>query len=309
MEICMVAHIPRSKQLLFLSLCVAVLISAPVSAFTANSLDITVDKSGDATAIFRFTLEGFLENAIPQSMLEEELLKGLSTSSEPPQLISMDRSTASILMKKFANTYDVPTGTEYQTSTMNFNKAQIALQESALSSVVTADFSPATIKVTLPDGFNKQFDNTDVLPSISHIVIDEKKAAAAAAAAAAAPVAAKTTLNSAGSVVATPTPSDRGAIKVVSSPEGVQVEIDGRVAGTSPSVYTDIPAGSHTLRLSKENYEPITKTVTVRAGQTIQVSVFLAYIEPTPTQAAPGFAGVLAAIALVVCGVAVRMRK
>jgi len=36
---------------------IAVLFISPVHAFTANSLDITIDKSGDAVATFKFTLE------------------------------------------------------------------------------------------------------------------------------------------------------------------------------------------------------------------------------------------------------------
>ncbi|HEX3001303.1 MAG TPA: hypothetical protein VHN82_02880, partial [Methanoregula sp.] len=74
----------------FILICAA-LLATPVLAFTANSLDITVNKGGDATATFRFTLEGLIENAIPQSILEEQLIKGLSSSAEPPTLISMDR--------------------------------------------------------------------------------------------------------------------------------------------------------------------------------------------------------------------------
>lgn len=292
----MATHITRIPCLFLVSLCVAVLIIGPAGAFTANSLDITVDKSGDATAVFRFTLEGFLENAIPQSMLEEELLKGLSTSSEPPTLIAMDRSSATILMKKFADACDVPTGTEYRTATMNFNKAQIALEESALSSVVTADFSPATIKVTFPDGNNHKFSNADVLPSITHLIVDPVKAAAAAAA------------NPGGSATAVPTPSTGGAIKVISSPEGVQVAIDGSAVGTAPATFRDIAPGPHTLQFSKGSYEPVSREVTVKTGQTIQVSAFLAAAVPTPTPA-PGFTGILAGIALVLCGAAVRIRK
>src|SRR5512136_1043607 len=125
----------------------------PVHAFTANSLDITVDKNGDAIATFRFTLEGFIENSIPQSTLEEELKKGLTTSTEPPELKSMDRSSAVLLMKKFADTLDVATGTEYRTATMDFKKAEVALQNSALGGVVTADFSPEKIVLTFPDSY------------------------------------------------------------------------------------------------------------------------------------------------------------
>jgi hypothetical protein len=284
----MITTTSNQQRFFLLALSVAFLITGTVSAFTANSLDITVDKSGDAVAVFQFTLEGMLENAIPQSMLQDELLKGLSTSSEPPELISMDRSSATIRMKKFADTSDVPTGTEYRTASMNFKKAEIALQNSALSSVVSADFSPATVKITFPDKFVRTFDNSDVLPSITHIIVDPKKAAAAAAAAA----------NSATNASApAPTPVTGGAVKVISSPAGVQVAIDGNAVGTAPDTFADIPAGSHTLTFSKENYATVSRTITIKAGQTIQVSAFLAYVEPT-AKPAPGFAGVLAGIAL-----------
>ena len=283
----MAVLIMNLKRFLFVSLGIAVLLMIPAAAFTANSLDINVDKNGDAIAVFSFSLEGIVENAIPQSMLEEQLLKGLSTSSEPPELIAMDRSSATIRMKKYADTSDVPTGTEYRTASVNFKKAEIALQQSALSSVVTADFSPDSIKVTFPDKYERTFSSSDVLPSITHVVIDPKKAAAAAASA---------------------TPSTNGAIKILSSPDGVQVSLDGQVIGTAPDTFADIPAGTHTLQFSKDNYQPVSKTLTVTAGQTVQVSVFLSYQGPTPTQQAPGYGLLLAAGALGIC-LLLRMRR
>ena len=279
----MAASHPFLTRSMLLLLCTVMLAAAPAHAFTADSLDISIDKNGDATAVFRFTLEGLIENAIPQSMLEEQLVNGLASGSEPPTLVSMDRSSATLLIKKFANTYDVPTGTEYRTASMNFKKAQIALEQSALSSVVTADFSPSTIKITFADKFERSFSSSDILPSVTHIIVDPAKAAAAAAAA-----------QSSGSATPTP-PSDNGAIKVISSPDGVMVTLDGQVIGTAPDTFMDIPAGSHTLLFTKENYQPVSKTITVKAGQTVQLSVFLSYIEPTQAEQAPGFAGILAA--------------
>lgn len=256
-------------------------ITGPAAAFTANSLDITVDENGDAIAIFRFTLEGFIENAIPQSMLEEELLKGLGTGSDPPELIVMDRSSATIRMKKFAAVEDVPTGTEYRTVTMDFKKAQIALQQSAVSTVVTADFSPDVMTVTFPDAYNRQFTGADVLPAITHVVIDPAKAAAVEAQAAAA-----------GQPI--PTTPPQGTIKVISSPEGIMVTMDGNYIGTAPGTFPDISPGEHTLRFSRDGYEAIEKTVTVKAGETLQLSVFLSYAEQVPTTYAPGFGWALA---------------
>ncbi len=273
----MVTDIPLSARIFLVSICLVMIIPGPAAAFTANSLEITVDKNGDAIAIFSFSLEGFLENAIPQSVLEEQLLKGLSTSSDPPELIAMDRSSATIRMKKFADVSGVPTGTEYRTASMNFKKAEIALQESALSSVVTADFSPSSMKVTFPDRYERTFASSDILPAITHVVIDPAKAAAA---------------------MQTPIPG--GSAKIISSPEGVQVSIDGSVIGTAPDTFTGIPEGSHKFEFAKENYAPVSRTVTIKEGQTVQVSVFLAPIESTPAKQAPGFSLVLAGFAVLV---------
>ncbi|WP_428369419.1 PEGA domain-containing protein [Methanoregula sp.] len=269
---------------MLLVFCTAFLVAVPVQAFTANSLDITISKTGDATAIFRFTLEGILENAIPQSILEDELKKGLASSSDPPEIISMNKSAATLLMSKFADTGDVPEGTEYRTASMNFKKAEIALKNSALSSVITADFSPATITVTFPDAYTRQFTNVDVLPAFSHTVIDPTKSASAS------------------------TLPTTGAARVISSPSGVRVYIDGSYAGDAPVTLDEIPAGIHTFRFEKDNFEPVTKTVNVTTGSTVQVSAILGYIPGTTatgTSPLPGFDGAPALIALAcyaVCG-------
>lgn len=281
-------QILRGSLLIF---CIAFFIAAPVNAFTSNSLDITVSKNGDATANFRFTLEGVIENAIPQSLLEEELKKGLTTSSEPPTLITMDKSGATLLLKGFADTSDVATGTEYRTATMNFKKAEIALKSSALSSVVSADFSPATITVTFPDGYSRKLDNLDVLPSLTHTVVDPKKAAAAGA------------------------QQNASTIKVVSSPSAVQVYLDGTYIGDAPYQFPDIAPGTHTLLFQKDGFDPVTKTVSVNKSENLQVSVVLVYATPAPgstTPASPGFGIGTAGLALLICaaaGYAGYMRK
>ncbi|MDD1685997.1 PEGA domain-containing protein [Methanoregula sp.] len=268
-------HITRGLLLL---ICSAFLITIPAHAFTADSLDITVDKSGDATATFRFTLEGLIENAIPQSMLEEQLVKGLAGSSDPPQLISMDRSSASLLLKKFANVNDVPTGTEYLTSTMDFKKAEIALQSSAVSNVITADFSPAKVTITFPDNYARVFNNVDSLPSITHTIVDPEKAAAAAVSA------------------------NTGSINISASPSEAEVWMDGVYIGNAPSTFDEITPGAHTLQFQKSGYAPVTKNVNVTAGRTLRISVVLAYTATTPeaTQS-PGFGGIPAGIALAGC--------
>ena len=262
----------------------------PAHAFTANSLDITVSENGDAIATFRFTLEGFIENAIPQSMLEEELTKGLTTSSDPPVLQSMDRSSAVLLMKKFADTSDVPTGKEYRTATMDFKKAEIALQNSGLGDAVTADFSPATVSLTFPDAYKRQFSNVDVLPAVFHTVEDPVKVAQVHAQAEAAALAQAQAQASPG-VTTTPviltSSAGKGAINVTSSPQNVKVSIDSQYIGEAPALFQDIPAGTHVMAFTKEGYSPVSKNVLVNAGKTTNIMVVLTYLPGAATAQEP----------------------
>ena len=277
------------SRMAIILLCTALFLAVPVQAFTADSLDITIDKNGDATAVFRFTLEGLIENAIPQSILEEQLMKGLSSSSEPPTLVSMDRSRATIILKKFASTYDSPQGTDYQTSSMDFRKAEIALQNSAVSSIISADFSPATATLIFSDGYVRSFSDVESLPSITHTIIDPVKSAAV-----------KTAATTTTPLAATPaTPAQTGAINVTSSPDGVAVWIDGTNYGNTPAVFSNIPVGAHSLTFKKEGYTPVTKDVTISDGVTIRLSVYLAPVEATPTQAPVG--ALLAGVAIALC--------
>jgi len=243
-------------SLLFLAL--MVVCSSPVFAFTAKSLDITIEKNGDATAVFQYALEGVIENAIPLSLLEDELKKGLSTSSEPPLVIAFDRSEATLLLRKFAQVSDTDTGTEYMTASMDFTKAEIALKNSALNYVISADFSPQRSNVTFPDGYFREFSDVSTLPSLTHTVIDPKKA---------------------GSGTTNP---DKGSIMVNSSPDKARVFIDTQYAGETPGLFSDIAPGQHIITLERDDCEPATRTITVNSHETTQISLVLAIVTPTP---------------------------
>lgn len=266
--------------------CIAVLFVSPVHAFTANSLDITIDKNGDAVACFKFTLEGLLENAIPQSMLEEELKKGLTTSSEPPVILSMDRMQVTMFLKKFADTQDVTLGTEYSTAAIDFQNAEIALKDSGLSSILSADFSPSKITITFPDAYTKNFENSSLLPAITHIVTDPSKS---------------------GSAIP---PPNNGLINITTSPEIVQVSIDNTYAGDSPKTFSDISGGTHTFLFKKEGFSPVSKNITVVEGNTTNVFVLLAAqpaMAPLSIPILPGFGFVIACLAVCSCVILRRM--
>ncbi|MFA5237105.1 MAG: PEGA domain-containing protein [Methanoregula sp.] len=281
---------PKILRPLFLCslICLLLLLIGPVQAFTADSLSITVAKNGDATATFKFTLDGVIENAIPESMLQEQMVKGLATSSDPPEVLSFDKTGASLYLKNFAVTNDVPTGTEYQTASMDFKKAQIALESSAVSTVISADFSPKITTVTFPDGYSRQLTDSSVLPTLKHTVIDPARANA----------------------VPTANVSSLGAIKISSSPERVQVYIDSAYAGESPGTFSEITPGQHEVMLEADGYLPLTKTVTVNSGETTMVLESLGLAEtPTKKSGAPGVGTVIAVLALAGCGMAILRRK
>ena len=283
----------------------------PVPAFTANSLDIQVQDNGDGLATFRFTLEGFVENAIPQSILEEELTKGLSTGPEPPELKSMDRSTAVLLLKKFADTSDVPTGKEYRTATMDFKKAQTALENSALSGAVSADFSPSTITLTFPDNFRKQYSNVDILPAVFHTVEDPVKVArvqAEAEARARAEAEAQALQSPAPTEISNVarTSGEKGAINVSSSPENVKVSLDRQYIGESPALFRDISAGSHLMEFSRDGYATVTKSVLVNPGKTTNIMVVLTHVSsPAATPVEDSSGSSLLPLAIILIGIIV----
>jgi hypothetical protein len=269
-------------------LCTVFLLITPVGAFTADSLSITVAKNGDATAAFTYSLDGVIENAIPESMLQEQLVKGLATSSDPPQILSFSKSEADLYLKNFALVTDVPTGTEYQTASMDFKKAQIALQNSAVSTVISADFSPKITTVTFPDGYSRQLTSSSVLPSLDHTVIDPAKANA----------------------VPTTNAAALGALNISSSPENVHVYIDSTYVGDTPGTFSQISPGQHVLMLEADGYVTLTTNVTVNAGETTPLIEDLDIVlTPTKKAAAPDAGTVIAVLALALCGMVVLRRK
>jgi hypothetical protein len=269
-------------------LCIALLLVAPVQAFTADSLSITVAKNGDATAAFTYTLDGVIENAIPESILQEQMVKGLATSSDPPEVLSFSKSEADLYLKNFALVTDVPTGTEYQTASMDFKKAQIALQNSAVSTVISADFSPKVTTVTFPDGYSRQLTSSSVLPSLDHTVIDPAKANA----------------------VPTTNAASLGALNISSSPENVHVYIDTTYVGDTPGTFSQISPGRHMVMLEADGYVTLTTNVSINAGETTPLIEDLDFA-PTPTKKAnaPDSGTVIAVLALALCGMAVLRRE
>ncbi len=63
-----------------------------------------------------------------------------------------------------------------------------------------------------------------------------------------------------------------GSISVSSNPSGAKIYLDEKYMGTSPKTLSNVPIGTHTIKLTKSGYSDISKTVTVTSGGTAQIS-------------------------------------
>ena len=68
-----------------------------------------------------------------------------------------------------------------------------------------------------------------------------------------------------------------GSVYVTSNPPGASVTLDGESTGkVTPCTLEEVKSGEHEIRLYKDNYSPITQTVTVSDGQTTPMDISLA---------------------------------
>jgi len=75
---------------------------------------------------------------------------------------------------------------------------------------------------------------------------------------------------------ATPAPATAGAaatgkLTVNANPWG-QVFVDDRLIGNTPRANIELPAGTHTLRVSRQGFESVTRSVTIKAGETLRIT-------------------------------------
>lgn len=62
-----------------------------------------------------------------------------------------------------------------------------------------------------------------------------------------------------------------GKLTVNANPWG-QVFVDDRLIGNTPRANIELPAGTHVLRVSRQGFESVTRSVTIKAGETLRVT-------------------------------------
>jgi hypothetical protein len=81
----------------------------------------------------------------------------------------------------------------------------------------------------------------------------------------------------------------RGTLRVSSTPAGVAVEIDGREAQPSP-ISARLDPGKHLVRVSQAGFDPATREIEIRSGETLELAIELKGIAPPPAPSAPAVA-------------------
>ncbi|MDD1687320.1 PEGA domain-containing protein [Methanoregula sp.] len=86
-----------------------------------------------------------------------------------------------------------------------------------------------------------------------------------------------------------------GFLSVTSFPDGAAVQIDGKSAGTTPTLLRRITSGNHSVVICKDGYWNFTGVVNVKGGESLQVTADLARVPTTSTlylDSSPSGAGI-----------------
>ncbi len=92
------------------------------------------------------------------------------------------------------------------------------------------------------------------------------------------------TINAA--LVKSSTPSSTGVIDINSQPTGADIYLDNAYKGITPLTLSNIPAGDHNVILKMNGYTDWTTTVTIKGGDTAQLSATMQPTAVTTTQTA-----------------------
>ncbi len=74
-----------------------------------------------------------------------------------------------------------------------------------------------------------------------------------------------------------------GFLSISSEPNGADIYVDGEHCGMTNKVVTDLAEGSHTLKLEKQGYVTLTKTINITKGETLQLNETLQSISSQRT--------------------------
>jgi hypothetical protein len=152
---------------------VAFLLVCPAQAFTAKSLDITVQDNTDAVITFAYELSWY-ENAAVFVRIGDpgtELKKALESNFHKPVLVTeAGAGRSQFYVKGFAAKKVNNSTVTLITPAMSFREAEQVLKTYWFAPLISADFSPAVTRVMFPDGYTETFSEQDQIPRVSHVL-------------------------------------------------------------------------------------------------------------------------------------------
>lgn len=157
----------------FLILILMLLVVLPVQAFTADSLDITIQPTGDARIQFDYTLNWlenfavFLRIADPAKELKNALESNLGV---PVAVERVTGKSVIITVNNFASVSTKNGVTTIRTPGMSFDEAERILNQYWFAPLINPDFSPATTTITYPDGRTEIYYNKNAIPGTTHTI-------------------------------------------------------------------------------------------------------------------------------------------
>jgi hypothetical protein len=151
-----------------LGVCLAV---SPVHAFTAKTLDITVQENTDAVITFDYGLSWFENIAVFMRIADPgtELKKALESSYGKPVLVTKtDGGESRFMVQGFASKEEHGGTVTLITPALSFVDAEKILNQYWFAPLISPDFSPAVTRVNFPDNYTEEFYNQISIPALRH---------------------------------------------------------------------------------------------------------------------------------------------
>jgi hypothetical protein len=144
----------------------------PASAFTMNSLSITLAGNGDAQVDLKYDLSFVEQTAIffkladPAAQLKSAFGNG---GTQPVTVTQATSSSAQIVVPSFASVTSADgKKSTITTPSLSFERAQAVLNSYWFAPLVSPDFSPAVTTITFPDGYKANYYDQISIPPVTH---------------------------------------------------------------------------------------------------------------------------------------------
>lgn len=147
------------------------LMIGPACAFTADSLDIAVDRNGDAVIVFEYELTWAEEAAVFMRITDPsaELKKALESNyKKTVDVTGTGTGSSQFVVHEFASVKERGGNVTMSTPALSFASAEKVLKKYWFAPFINPDFSPSVTRVSFPDGHTDVFTDQISIPAIRH---------------------------------------------------------------------------------------------------------------------------------------------